>query len=105
MVQHLHVSLQQYNTLCHQAWEKAAAQVVFMKRLYHTGENASLTLVSGLRLDANCPIGSVCCVANLHITKFCACDVQKLMKLGAKISVKLIRCKEDLLKSTETRQG
>ena len=28
---------------------------------------ASLTLVHGLRLNANCPAGTACCVANLYI--------------------------------------
>ena len=32
---------------------------------------ASLTLVSGLRFDTNCHVGTVCFLANHYITKFC----------------------------------
>ena len=44
---------------------------------------ASVMLVNGLRLNANCPVRTVCCVANLYKV-LCLKHTQNQMKLGVK---------------------
>ena len=43
-----------------------ALQILSVSLALGLSINASLMLVTGFRLNANCPTGAVCCVANIY---------------------------------------